>query len=62
MQYVAMDMKDEGALWFSNLLLPDPLYILPVVLLTTNLTIAAVRIISLVLLCQESQLIFLSSV
>ena len=26
------EMVREGALWFSNLLVPDPLYIIPIVL------------------------------
>lgn len=43
-QYMAEGMKTEGTLWFSNLLTPDQLYILPVILLSTNLTIAAVSL------------------
>lgn len=41
---MAEGMRTEGTLWFSNLLTPDQLYILPVILLSTNLTIAAVSL------------------
>lgn len=34
---VLASFTSEGALWFSNLTLPDPYYILPVILATTNL-------------------------
>jgi membrane protein insertase Oxa1/YidC/SpoIIIJ len=43
-QYIAVEMKSEGALWFDNLFLPDQFYILPIILLSTNLLIGAVGI------------------
>lgn len=32
-----LSFASEGALWFQNLTLPDPYYVLPVVLVCTNL-------------------------
>lgn len=43
-QFIAEGMKTEGTLWFSNFFTPDQLYILPIILLTTNLTIAAINL------------------
>ncbi|XP_061178950.1 eukaryotic translation initiation factor 4 gamma 2-like [Saccostrea echinata] len=46
-KYVAIDMQNEGVLWFTSLFQPDPFYILPVILLSTNLAIGVINLYEL---------------